>query len=132
MHFPCPGQDNELAVGREKQIAHNEDNNYEGSVHGNRTLTTIQSIWRPSMIHKVQTNDCSRIRPALEAAQAGVYCAPESHADITRLIRIHTTRAPTRKVERGAPMRPPEVGDCARRTKVGGAGAGDKREPAGW
>ena len=25
MHFPCRGQENELAVGREKQIGHNGD-----------------------------------------------------------------------------------------------------------
>ena len=25
MHFPCHGQENELAVGREKYIGHNED-----------------------------------------------------------------------------------------------------------
>ena len=31
MHFPCLGQENELAVGREKQVGHNEDNVMKGS-----------------------------------------------------------------------------------------------------
>ena len=38
MHFPCLGQENELAVGREKQLDHNghgDIDRYEGFLHGN-------------------------------------------------------------------------------------------------
>ena len=60
-------------------------------MHGNRTLTTIQPLWHPSMIHKSLTHAGSSIRRArirlrggipMEAAQTNVYHAPASCADI--------------------------------------------------
>ena len=60
MQFPCLVQENKLIAGREKQIGHNEDN-YEGFMHGNRTLTTIQFLWHPSMIYKPLINAGSSI-----------------------------------------------------------------------
>ena len=43
----------------------------------------------------------------MEAAQANVYHAPASRADITRSIQIHTIRPLAKK--RGAPMPPSKV-----------------------
>ena len=77
MHFPCLGQETELVVGREKQIGHNEDNNnYEGFLYENRTLTTIQSSWHRSMIYKALINagweaKRARIRPTQRDSHGG-------------------------------------------------------------
>ena len=86
MHFPCPGQENELVVVREKQIGHNEDMKV---LAWNRTLTTIQSLWHPSIIHGALMNTGASIRREhirplrREAAPASLYRVPGWDADLT-------------------------------------------------
>ena len=92
MPFPCPGQESELAIGREKQVSHDEDN-YEGFMHGNITLTTIQSLWHPSMIYRALMNagwgaKRARIHPTRRDSHGG----RSDGMFITRLHRVAALR----------------------------------------
>ena len=90
-----------------------------GALGCNCLLSTIQSLWHPSMIYEALINTCwggkrARIRPTRRDSHGGhsdecLSRAPASRTDITRYrsIRLPTTHPLAKK--RGVPMPPSEI-----------------------
>ena len=131
MHFPCLCQENEIVVGREKQLGHNV-RGYEGFLHGNKHPRAPPSC--TCVIHLSYTEHCPMRWDFHRGRSDGFIrrqCIARRHcaigSDAYKPLMISRQFPNCKKRGRGASMPPSEIWQCTRRKDARGQGGGYAR-----